>query len=1725
MSAREQSTRFSFKVSSELPDVIGQLEQITSIIEQQSKVASASADAVKAVLVKQNSDYRATAEESLTIAKEIARQTTIEKKAELDRQTAQLKASEAQNSAYYKAEQQERAAIAKQLAQQSTNEQNSELRKREIQLSASEERQTAITRASLLEQAQINQREQEEITLRTKHEYNERTIAAKAEADQQTAAFRAEQQRQTMILRNELAEQRAEIKHQGAAFAELRGMIASAFGLYEIVQFGKSVADAKSEVDKFRQGLQQMIGSKRETDELFAKLMDMAKTTPFDVENLMQATFQLKAMGTATNDLLPTLNALGNMAAVVGGDKLGLIAKAFNDVQNKGKLMKQELNQFAENGVPLYDLLAESMKKPREEVVKLADAHEISFAQVKKAIFDASEQGGRYYNLMQIQAQTLGGQIANLGDKFFLAKAKLGDYFENGLQRIVGGLADLVDGLAGSDKAIDRNVKLVGAAATAWLTYHGVANASMIAERALAAAITVKNSVLAAGSLAYGTFNLIMITAVGTTDLFTAAQIKSAAAARATWAVLVSNPLGAILLTVGALTTAYLAWQAANVTVAESIGEQQLQLEKEQRSIKSAVEQTMLLAQGKKEHTAAVQALINKYPEYFAGLDAEKTTNAQLKQILDKVNDSYTTRIALAKEAYRTELNENKLKSLVEQQEQLMKIASQRLPSEVMLKVGGDASQLLKVINEVPKYAEMLKGDWMTQIGDDASRLFGGINPTVALKQITAGLQEYEKELKASDARVAQIKTDNNAALIKIEDERHSKVMSQLKAANKSTQAEEKLHTDNLEKIAGTYQEKTIKTTEDHAKKLKSVTLVSEKEIALIKGESRAAEQVDLMKQLEEQLDYLNKQEDAEIAAVKKRKVNKKISDAELKGLQEQARQEIAKIDEKYDKEREKILEQIEAEKQRIFLEGTKDTNQKIEVLTAQRLEAERMLNKLNNARTNEDREAALKEYNFRYEVSLKEQATNQLKIQLDASKKALDDVIAKNGEKGDEYRKAYSQWLKDNEQYNSALTTQTITAAKETAQQIKQYEKEIQQAKRETAQTEKETLDIQNKSRREALNIMLDLLGKQNEFLGQASQAIKAVMGHIDGLNLKAIQSTQAAVVDAQNSLEGIRMIYSDGTAEGMAEIAKAEQRVADATKGAATAKANTLGAALGIFSVVAQLAMAADAAIQESQRKTAEAIATALGRTREIYKELYDYVTEASRDAYQRELENFKGPLEERLRLINDYYAREKKNAEGYDRIEATMAYHQRLAEIMAQSSRSAQDFINLENMRNEQAERLKIQAAEREKQRAKDILDAKLAFIEQELAAKREAAEKEIAGEEEKAARLKGLIEQASSDKQLRLQADSVFREQLLVAGEAREIKALEDARDRELRAAIDSQATAEELSRIKNAFEELITLKHKEYADARGNKEKEVSLATKEIKEKEAADKQTLEQVTGDAIQEIMDKLAKQEAAAATDRLNANTEYANQVMQINRQIFEANKRMKIAELQAQIAILQSQKGLFKNNSAINAAIDAVNAAIGEITALTFDTGSATSSTISSRFGKTTILKEVLEGLGSKEPGNLEDLLKGTGKKFYTGTEFVNGLGLPDGIDTVPAWLTKGERVMTRDQNKMLSGVSNDELVAQSQFVQRLGLGLDDMQAFFEGFGPSMSLPANLLSADSRNAFDIRELTDETRKTRQAIEQQKLLRISIDRQGFAESELGQQSTVNYWGNILKR
>lgn len=180
---------------------------------------------------------------------------------------------------------------------------------------------------------------------------------------------------------------------------------------------GKSALNQTSDFQQARIAFDTMLGSAEAGQKMMAELSEFAKKTPFNLPQVVQGAKSLLAYGIEAKKIVPTFNALGNIASGVGRDKLPQLTLAFGQVMTAGKLTGMELRQFTEAGVPLLAELAKQSGKSAAQIKEdMENGMAPSFEEVEKAIFAMTERGGRFYNLMQNQSMTFAGRMSNIMD-------------------------------------------------------------------------------------------------------------------------------------------------------------------------------------------------------------------------------------------------------------------------------------------------------------------------------------------------------------------------------------------------------------------------------------------------------------------------------------------------------------------------------------------------------------------------------------------------------------------------------------------------------------------------------------------------------------------------------------------------------------------------------------------------------------------------------------------------------------------------------------------------------------------------------------------------------------------------------------------------------------------------------------------------------------------------------------------------------------------------------------------------------------------------------------------------------------------------------------------------------------------------------------------------------------------------------------------------------------
>lgn len=206
------------------------------------------------------------------------------------------------------------------------------------------------------------------------------------------------------------------------------------FSLYKGFQRLKTLDDVSTELKKL--GYQ---GQKLEN--VMNAATDSVSGTKYALTDM--AKVAKGALGAGVEDAYDLGDYLGRVAdlSAVAGVSVDSMGALMNKALSKGRIDAKLLNQMNANGIPIYNLLAQSMGVTKEELDKLVRTGQVGFDDLYKAT-------EKYQGMaQQLGTETLSGAVTVLGQQFGLIGADFlsGAYepIKDGVQGIVAKLKEL----------------------------------------------------------------------------------------------------------------------------------------------------------------------------------------------------------------------------------------------------------------------------------------------------------------------------------------------------------------------------------------------------------------------------------------------------------------------------------------------------------------------------------------------------------------------------------------------------------------------------------------------------------------------------------------------------------------------------------------------------------------------------------------------------------------------------------------------------------------------------------------------------------------------------------------------------------------------------------------------------------------------------------------------------------------------------------------------------------------------------------------------------------------------------------------------------------------------------------------------------------------------------------------------------------------------------------
>lgn len=244
-----------------------------------------------------------------------------------------------------------------------------------------------------------------------------------------------------------------DVQKQSRSLMDISGQLARrlalVFSVSQITGYVKKLIEVRGEFELQQRSLQAILQNKDEANRIWQQTVDLAVRSPFRVKELVSYTKQLAAYRIESDKLFETNKMLADISAGLGVDMQRLIL-AFGQVRSAAYLRGTELRQFTEAGIPILEQLAQYFTELEGRAVSVGDVFErvskrmVSFADVEEIFKRMTAEGGTFYRMQEIQAETLQGQISNLKDSVDIMLNDIGKAHQDTLASSVAFVRSIV---------------------------------------------------------------------------------------------------------------------------------------------------------------------------------------------------------------------------------------------------------------------------------------------------------------------------------------------------------------------------------------------------------------------------------------------------------------------------------------------------------------------------------------------------------------------------------------------------------------------------------------------------------------------------------------------------------------------------------------------------------------------------------------------------------------------------------------------------------------------------------------------------------------------------------------------------------------------------------------------------------------------------------------------------------------------------------------------------------------------------------------------------------------------------------------------------------------------------------------------------------------------------------------------------------------------------------
>lgn len=270
-----------------------------------------------------------------------------------------------------------------------------------------------------------------------------------------------------------------------------------------IKEFVGQMVQVRGEFQQIETSLEVLLGSEEKAAKLMGEVKEFAKVSPLDLKSTAAATQMMLGFNIEAEKVPRYLQAIGDIS-MGNTQRFNSLTLAFSQMSATGKLMAQDLNQMINAGFNPLQIMADKTGKSiatlKEEMSKGA----ITSQMVQQAFIDATDAGGKFYQMSEKASKTIDGQISMMQDALDSMFNSLGEQSEGVILGAIEATTSLIENYETVGRVLAGLVAVYG-------TYKAAMLLSIAVEKAHNGALLTSIKATKAATIAQAALNKVMM--------------------------------------------------------------------------------------------------------------------------------------------------------------------------------------------------------------------------------------------------------------------------------------------------------------------------------------------------------------------------------------------------------------------------------------------------------------------------------------------------------------------------------------------------------------------------------------------------------------------------------------------------------------------------------------------------------------------------------------------------------------------------------------------------------------------------------------------------------------------------------------------------------------------------------------------------------------------------------------------------------------------------------------------------------------------------------------------------------------------------------------------------------------------------------------------------------------------------------------------------------------